>query len=70
MTEAEIIKHWVVMTAAVTKPSKNIWSASVTILGYDENGLGSTIERAYNELTDHIISNDGYRFYVLKKLNK
>jgi hypothetical protein len=69
MNEAEIVKHWVVMTAAVTKPSKNIWSASVTILGYDENGVGSTIERAYNDLADHILAHGGYKFYVLN-LNK
>lgn len=70
MTEAEQIKCWVVMKATVTRPTKNIWSASVTILGYDENGMGATIERAYNDLTDHLLSNDGYRFYILKKLNK
>lgn len=70
MTEAEMIKHWVVLNAAVTRPTKNIWSASVTILGYDENGVGDSIERAYNDLADHIRSNDGYRFYVLEKSNK
>lgn len=70
MTEAEIVKRWVVMNAAVTRPTKNIWSVSVTILGYDENGTGASIERAYNDLTDHLLSHDGYRFYVLQNTNK
>lgn len=70
MTEAEQIKCWVVMNAAVTRPTRNIWSASVTILGYDENGVGASIERAYNDLVDVLLSYDGYRFYVLQKLNK
>jgi hypothetical protein len=70
MSEAEMIKSWVVMKATVTRPTKNIWSASVTILGYDENGMGSTIERAYNDLVDNLVANEGYRFYIIEKLNK
>lgn len=65
-----MIKSWVVMTSAVTNPTKNIWSASVTILGYDENGMGASIERAYNDLVDILVANEGYRFYIIEKLNK
>jgi len=58
------------MKSTVTRPTNNIWSASVTILGYDENGLGSTIEMAYKDLVDTILSNQGYMFYVIENQNK
>jgi hypothetical protein len=51
----EQIKLWVVKMASVTNPYKKYWSASVT-LGLDINGTGSSIEKAYNSLTDRIFN--------------
>ncbi len=48
------IKSWVVKNARVTNPySKEKWYASITI-GYDYNGEGTSIEKAYGALTDKI----------------
>lgn len=48
------VKQWVVKHSSVTNPYGKYWSASVT-LGYDYNGEGDTIEKAYNDLTDRIM---------------
>lgn len=48
------VKEWVVNRSKVTNPYKKYWSASVC-LGYDYNGEGDTIEKAYNSLTDLIM---------------
>lgn len=45
---------WVTHNATVTNPhNKELWYASVTI-SYDYNGSGTSIEKAYNALTDRI----------------
>jgi hypothetical protein len=48
------IKGWVVQKASVTMPRKDEWSASVTLGGMDINGIGETVEKAYNELVSFI----------------
>jgi hypothetical protein len=49
------VKKWVVKYATVTNPyGKASWFASVTI-GYDYNGEGTSIEKAYCALVDHIL---------------
>lgn len=70
----EQIKQWVVMKAAVTRPpSKEFvdgfyYSASVTIGGYNINGIGDTIERAYIALTNMIATSAHYR-ELFKRIN-
>lgn len=64
----EQIKLWVVKTASVTNPYKKYWSASVT-LGMDVNGTGSTIERAYNALTDRIFNSKYFKEVLSKYIN-
>jgi hypothetical protein len=50
----EHVYRWVTNHATVTNPyNKDIWYASVTI-GYDYNGSGTSIEKAYKDLTDRI----------------
>lgn len=44
---------WIVRKAAVTNPYKKYWSASVT-LGSDINGIGDTIQKAYEDLYKQI----------------
>lgn len=61
------IKNWVVMKACVTSPNKKYWSASVTICGMDVNGIGSTIEKAYCDLTCNLMLNKEYKDYITKK---
>jgi hypothetical protein len=63
------IKQWVVMNASVTRPTKNIWSASVT-LGIDVNGLGETIEKAYVDLAECIEEDSGLSLELRKILNR
>ena len=64
----EDIKAWVVQNASVTRPTKNIWSASVT-LGYDINGVGASIEKAYLDLVDEIQEDSALTERLRKKLN-
>lgn len=54
LIKREHVKQWVVQNAHVNNPYKKYWSASVT-LGYDYNGEGGTIEKAYNDLVDKIM---------------
>lgn len=50
----EHVKKWVVNNATVTNPySKELWYACVT-LGYDYSESGTSIEKAYNALTEMI----------------
>lgn len=50
----EHVYRWVTKHAGITNPhDKDLWYASVTI-GYDYNGSGTSIEKAYNALTDRI----------------
>lgn len=55
MADRQQVKRWVVNHAAVTKPYDGVWYAAVTI-GYDYNGAGESIEKAYNKLTDKIFN--------------
>jgi hypothetical protein len=65
MITRDQIKLWVVKTASVTNPYKKHWSASVT-LGMDVNGTGSTIEKAYNALTDRIFKSSYFKSEVAR----
>ena len=64
------IKAWVVQKASITKPYGKVWSASVTIGGMDINGVGDTIEKAYNDLTLYINQNSYYSTELQKILNR
>jgi hypothetical protein len=64
----DTIKNWVVMKASVTNPYKKYWSASVTIFGMDVNGIGSTIEKAYCDLTANLMLNREYRTVIENKM--
>lgn len=61
----DLVKRWVVISSAVTYPNKKYWSASVTI-GYDYNGIGDTIEKAYCDLTSKIFNSD----FILNQLKE
>jgi hypothetical protein len=66
MSDYHRVKKWVVQKASVTNPNKDYWSASVTLGGMDYNGFGSTIEKAYNNLTADIVTSK----YKMKQFNK
>jgi len=67
MTLDEIIKQWVVINSKVNLlPRKCLWAASVTICGYDEVGYGTTIEKAYRELSDELKHSQKCREYIIK----
>lgn len=61
----EQVRVWVVMNAGYTNPYKKYWSA-YTSLGYDINGTGPTLEKAYQALTDEIYNSK----YWMEQLNK
>lgn len=69
MTKAEV-KAWVVKNSVITQPKKTFWSASVTIGGSDINGIGSTIEKAYQDLTSEIYFSGYYSGWLTGKLKK
>lgn len=64
------IKEWVVINASVTNPYKKYWSASVTLCGMDINGIGGSIEKAYNDLTCNIINSKMYREGAMQLIEK
>jgi len=64
----DTIKNWVVMKSGVTNPNKKYWSASVTICGMDVNGIGSTIEKAYCDLTCNLMLNKEHVAYIENRL--
>ncbi len=57
--ERDRIKQYVVIKSHVNNPYGRYWSASIT-LGSDLYGEGSTIEEAYNDLTDQIFNSAHY----------
>ena len=57
--ERDRVKQYVVIKSHVNNPYGRYWSASLT-LGVDLYGEGSTIEEAYNDLTDQIFKSTHY----------
>lgn len=66
----DTIKSWVVIKASITYPHKKYWSASVTVCGMDVSGIGSTIEKAYNDLTCNLMLNKEHKNYIITNQQK
>lgn len=62
----EDVKCWVAVKAKVSNPYGKYWSASTTLAGMDINGVGETIEDAYNCLTDLIFKYAHYTEAIQK----
>jgi len=50
------VKQWVVNNAAVNNPYKKKWWYAAVSIGYDYAGKGETIEKAYNDLVEQVVT--------------
>lgn len=69
ITTREQVRMWVVQNAGYTNPYGKYWSA-YTSFGYDINGTGTTLEKAYQALTDEIFNSKLWMMELNKIVSK